>query len=609
MLDKAPLLARPRPHLGESLLSYLIRLSQENDMPLLFLLNYVRSGKRDIQKDDFRLLDVIPTSLIDITRLSEATGCSSDTLLGLTMTNVLGIFSHSENMGRSRFMSGMIRDFLSFCPCCLAEEPTLHLIWRIEGINLCVKHGTRIQHECSLCGTRIKYKHIKEIGTCPHCERPLTDGKPNIGAINDLERKQQEWLINIWCELMNSSLQEVKPKEVAMKLLYLLNEFGSMYAPDIVSRNLNDASILPTLLQHARGSLTQIRTLHLKFILHCLYKYHMSFSDFAELLVPQQFFGSVHMERITVIEQIACQAPWCRGYNYPGTLVKTGTTVKELRTGEKLLYYTFCTACGCEYAMTKDGRLKERTYFIEFYHAVLRDLSNESIGQIVELPGFTKDKFKRCVAYFSTREDGIILGVAKFPIEKGLLKKFLNALESGATLKSIQQWSCWSSYQHFLIYRFQLDVMLAVNEPCRTSPYIRPNNGKNRVQQVLQQLLANDIDITVGSVCRTIGVCPETIRTWRCNTDIAAAKEEQRIKRIKKRKEEIYQQVNSYLREHSTDIVSSSDLYKYLGQQRTVIWRIDPKITLLIAEKLKYHNRNVLTHKKSQDNIGEVEQF
>lgn len=84
-------------------------------------------------------------------------------------------------------------------------------------------------------------------------------------------------------------------------------------------------SVLPTLLQHARDSLSQQRTLHLSFLLNILNKHYHSINEFLEITVPDCFVESVIQGGVVRrTDHLSCLAPWCNGYQRPGTLVKTG---------------------------------------------------------------------------------------------------------------------------------------------------------------------------------------------------------------------------------------------------------------------------------------------
>lgn len=127
---------------GESLWSFLIRLSLRNGISILSLLNSIRNwDKRYVQKADWGLLDFSPESMLDFERLSQLSGNSAEDLLTMTFHNILVAFGCGGDAQRSRFMSGMLSDYYQFCPQCLKENIPYHrLLWRLKNITGCITH-------------------------------------------------------------------------------------------------------------------------------------------------------------------------------------------------------------------------------------------------------------------------------------------------------------------------------------------------------------------------------------------------------------------------------------------------------------------------------------
>ncbi|QSO54067.1 TniQ family protein [Alicyclobacillus curvatus] len=588
------LLNRPTPHQGESMFSFLLRIAQANEISLVSLLNFHRRNASYIQRADLKLLDINPASVTDMWKICEMTGRSEDRLLQLTMVRGLSILAHNDNLARTRFMSGAVRDTVHYCPLCIRQDPVFQLIWRFEGLNVCIKHAKCLRTACACCGEAIKYCDVETVGLCPYCKSPMGDGIPGDNPENKTEIAQQTWLYRVWDELMSTETEvNIEPQKVAMKLLYISSGFSHTFDRNGVSGTLN-RSTLQALLQQARGSLHQLRTLHITFLLNFLYAHESSFSTFVELEVPDEFVRSVISEARPLVERLSCRAPWCAGYENPGTLVKTGTTVKKMSSGARLLYYTFCTTCGCEYAITEEGAMQERTYFISFFEHRSLEHSTDGMNKR-HVTGYTTDKINRCNAYFSTRTQHLTFSCQGVTIVPLVLDKVISAIKAGARLKAIAKWSMWRTQNEFLAYRFHISTMRTLHDVCRPRIHTHAvKTGPQEVQAVLNALLEKNLDITLGTICRIIGVCPETIRAWGCNADVAQAKEQQRRQRTENRIEEIYRLVEVYFQQHDMRIVKASELYRYLGQSRTLIWRMDPQITANIDFQIRSHNRLVM---------------
>lgn len=584
---------RPNPLPGESFWSYLRRLAKQNGIPFLTMLNSIKVWQqRSVQRTDFSLLDITPGSVLNMKQLSDLTGHTVAKLLDATFAPLLRTFGASQEVQRARFASGMILDTYRFCPQCLEAAMYFRLLWRMAPVTSCVQHGVSLVDRCPRCKEQASFRDVELLGVCPHCGFSLI--KSQAQPTDDSEREQQHWINEALCTLFEPGNHHIEPHAAAMRLLYLLCVRKPYFDRQLAEAAL--PSVLPTLLQHARDSLSQKRTLHLLFLLNTLYEHHLSMNEFLQTTVPDSFVESVRQGVVRRADQLSCLAPWCDGYQWPGTLVKTGTTLKRRKSGETLLYYLACTKCGCEYAIDEDGEIQERTYFIEGYQA-LRTVSMPLTGikPLARSLCFTEDKIRRCLAYFCTRMEPHEWNGALVEVNTSLLERVLKDTSRGTKLKAIQQWDCWESYQQFLVYRFHPEVMRALIELKRPRPTKRSDSAvkREKVREALDILMERDDDITIAAVCKILGVCPESIRNWGCKDFIAEAKQIQWERRIRCRKNEICEKVENYLSYNPAIVVKSGAVYNMLRTQRTVLWRVAPEITAYIQERIVQHNRNV----------------
>ena len=165
--------------------------------------------------------------------------------------------------------------------------------------------------------------------------------KSRTFGVSPGERRQQDWMHEALSTLLVSGGSRIDPPDLAMRLLYLLCDRQFLFDRKLAEASL--PSILPTLLQHARDSLSQKRTLHLTFLLNTLYEHHHSMIECLDTVVPDSFAESVRQGTVRTSERLSCQAPWCDSYQQSGTLIKTGKTLKRRKSGETLLYYLACT--------------------------------------------------------------------------------------------------------------------------------------------------------------------------------------------------------------------------------------------------------------------------
>jgi hypothetical protein len=574
--------------------SYLLRLSKANGLSLLSLLNSIKTSRGHyVKQNDIGLIDFSPKSVVDTTRLANMVDLPEEKLLSLSFYYALKTFCSSDSVERTRVFSGMIRDHIYYCPKCLEGKLYFKLIWRIQDVNVCILHGIPLLNRCYSCGSLLKL-HESALSQSCQCGSKLSFFE-NGKKTSTKELEYQAWLYQTWNTLLNLSDYYLNSSDVAVRILYILNSCQIVFDRDKVdAASVNSSPSLATLLQHARDSLSQKRTLHISFILKTLFDNQITMDQFLSMPIPQNFIDSVRREVVPKYDQHFCIAPWCSSYLNPGSLVKTGTSLRRLTSGELRYYYLACKKCGCEYALNKAGELAERTYFIEGYNR-LKDIVfvEKSVKRLASESGFTEDKVRRCLAYFQSRN---IFSEADNTtnLDFTLLNDFVSALEKGKTIKEVQTWNRWESYNHFLLHRFHSNVMQALIQVKRPrSHYNDSTVNRERVHQVLKQMLQGGKDITISSVSDIVGVSPETLRNWGCNQDIASVKNYQKEQRIQQMRNSLYNSIDKYFEIRKKVIVYSSELYQYLGKKRTVLWRISPEITSYVSEMVNQHNGKI----------------
>jgi hypothetical protein len=584
---------RVKPYVGESLTSYLFRLTKSNGMKILQLWKTlkVNSTEHYVQRNEIHLIDFAPTNSLNMEKLAKSIGVEENLLLRCTFYNIIRLFCGDKEIERVRFLSGMIRQSLHYCPKCLKEKRFNHLVWKIEGIDGCIKHGDKLLKQCSFCNNEIKYSQIVEIGKCPHCEKCL--GECCSEKMDQDEQEKALWYYQAWTSLLINQNDKTYPAEIAMRILFLLNKKEDVIDIELIENNMENSGFLPTLLQHARQSLVTERTLHISFILTTLKKNKVGIEEFLEINVPDSFIKSLKSRRETLKESTSCIAPWCPSFKKTGSLIKTGTSLKKREKGNVLKYYLICNKCGCEYAFNEQSVLEERGYFIESYNRLNNEsLKNAGLKEIVENTRFTDDKVKRSLAYFRSRN--VLDDVNYFKgyiIKEELLNNFIKAVQIGEQIKSISKWECWEGYEDFLTYRYHINVMQALNkkEDKKVVVELKPEKTEE-VNNVLEYMYEHDEDITLGTVCEKLGVCAETIRNWGCNGIIAKMKDQQKTKRVLERKTDIYSKIDNFFKRHGNKKISANEIYDAIDYSRTLLWRFAPEITAYISNRRKMHN-------------------
>lgn len=583
---------RFKPFEDESIISFFIRLSKDNGVSILQLLNRVKEEESDyIQLGEISIIEKFLFKHINHDKLENLLGFKVDFLLKNTFYNLIEKFNDGNKIEKARFICGIIRKDFYYCPKCLEENLYYRLIWRIEGIEICNKHGCFLLSRCYHCNHQIKYEEIIYLGMCSYCRKSLSKNIEKDTFDNNYF-VYQSYLYESWNKLIYSKYNKMNSQEIAYKILYILNQKNSCFNREMIKQYNQEKNFFAMILQYARGTTKYKKTLHISIIIRVLFENKISIEEFLKLNIPKEFIVSVKEKRQSKLAETRCMAPWCKNYKVKGLLVKTNTTYKKLVNNNVLLYYMYCPECGCEYSYDENGNLVERTSFIYGFHKLNNTWNNSiSIENISYNSNMSEDKVKRLLSYFNVRD--IYLKDGKPVIlKKELINIFINEIEKGSNLKKIMNLKCWSGYREFLLYRFHKEIMLAINmkkvvQNKETSIGIK----SKKVIEVLEQLLKTDITITLNTVCNILNVYPETIRYWKCNKLIAEYKAKQKYNAIQKNREIIKEKIELFIEKNRTCYISPNDLYKDIGIQRNILWRHYPEITMDITNKIRQHNK------------------
>jgi hypothetical protein len=547
-----------------------------------------------LQMNDLRLFNFNPSSIIDLNKILKMGGIDENKLLQSTFYYVINTFCDESEIERARFISGMMREEFYYCPVCMNENPYHRLIWVAKDITVCTKHNIKLVNTCSHCAKEIRYNQIKRLHECPHCGKCFFENNRADFASNN-EVCRQKWLDDAWTTLIHNTSLKVVRKNLATKLLYILNDSECILNKDTLRDNLINSRIIPTILQHARDSLLYKRTIHLSFLFLVLYERNISMKDFLYLEVPDNFAKSVATTIAPKKQEVACLAPWCINYNKKNTLMKTGTSYKRRKDDKVLLYYLACPECGCEYAFNERNELEERTYFIKSYPAIASDSNKRGLKKTALDIGLSVDQLRRAIAYFGSL--GLVKGYdLKFDgeLEIELLDRFIGAIDRKVNINDIKKWDCWNGYNHFLYYRYSIKVIKALL--FRTKEVDKPRKVNRqeelyKLREILERMYDIDEDITLEIVSKKMGICVETLRIWGGNSIVEDVKSRQKEKRRVLMLEKIYDLVDTYIEESDGRLVLSEGLYKRIGISRTVLWRISREITSYIKERITKHNK------------------
>ncbi|PWW32920.1 MULTISPECIES: TniQ family protein [Paenibacillus] len=447
---------------GESLLSYLLRSAFNSGISVLLLLNMIRKNEKYLlHRGDIRRIDFFPESIFDLNKLTSLTGISRSDLYKGTFTNVLNAFGYGANGEKARLMKNMLRETLHYCKQCLEEGRGYNLMWKVEGVDSCLKHNQKLENHCLHCKQEICYQHIVIINRCPHCDELLTELPPDYlkNGIENITR-QQSLQANLY-ELIQRTDLRFEAQALAQKLLYLMNGFQSVYQAATIKKSLQGYSFT-YLLQYARDTISTQKNIKLSFILEVLHSQSVDINSLSIIEVPTTFIDSLlEGNSIEWTREYTCQAPWCKERGQRMSLTPTNSKHCK-KAGEKLSHYLVCKECFCEYAFNEERILIERTSFISAYDVMHRyDISSMTWSEKRKCFLMNREQIRRASAYFNARQ---IIKRGIYPQNQSeincvLLTKFVSALRQGKRIAEIRYWPLWEGYEHYLLHRYHPVVM------------------------------------------------------------------------------------------------------------------------------------------------------
>lgn len=206
---------RPKPHIDETLESFLIRVANKNGYDDVH--RFLVATKRYLQSIDHRGFQTFPSDISKINPCSANNSSSARTasflkLAQLTFnepTELLGLAINRTNLKYSPSTSAVIRGSEVFprsllrtksipcCPLCLQQNGYASYLWHFEGYDHCHIHHQPLTNTCS-CGAQYDYRESGLNGLCTECDLPLNGTIPEEGK--STFSRVSNWLAGNQCE-------------------------------------------------------------------------------------------------------------------------------------------------------------------------------------------------------------------------------------------------------------------------------------------------------------------------------------------------------------------------------------------------------------------------
>lgn len=282
---------RIQPAEDEALGGYLQRLADSNGRSLLSLYPYIKpDGKKTLKQDDIPRFDYYPGSILDFNKLEQVIRLDVSKLKKHSFWQLLNLFVHDDEISSTKIMRDMLRKYYAFCPQCLKETKYRKLLWNVSAIGHCHVHKQRLIECCPCCKRIIRLAYLHDCCHCPYCRSCLFLDKmkqPEAGSL-----KYEKFIWNAITEMCSrNSDSSISGQDVAIKLIYILNELSEGYDYEHLKRTLGGKSNAESLLQQARG--TSRRRVHLSQVLDLLFARGMTVDAFLTLDVPNCFRSEI----------------------------------------------------------------------------------------------------------------------------------------------------------------------------------------------------------------------------------------------------------------------------------------------------------------------------
>ncbi|MEO2255403.1 TniQ family protein [Paenibacillus amylolyticus] len=578
------------PQENEALSSFIIRAARSNGAGIHWFMNNYRSSNSDqIKISDISRLDFYPYNVLNIRLIEQHLHLEKGSLSGLSFQNILAKFKGAGRPENSRFMKGLIRKDLHYCPFCLCEGDYYSLLWRIETINFCFKHHTQLTTICNSCERTINYSTICQIGCCPYCENILAGQLRIPEDIDLIALSEESRKRDILKELLSNKSINLDSKDIAIRILYVSTK------KELLSGFYERIGIRKSyLLQFARNSMSYKRSIHLNTIIRFLCETNLSFEEFIRIDVPLMFKERIlNGDKSRNSTKYFCQAPWCDFYLQTVSLLFTGTNIK-IKGDRRLKWYMYCSKCGCEYAIN-EGALVERSYFIKGYLQIKdKDISSLSLIDITTITGLTKSQNRRLLAYLTGR--GLLCN-SGYEYDDRLVDNFVNALKAGERISNIINWACWKNEEHYFLYRYHALVMQALIMKKNKQPDRKNKKGiKHELAAICKQCIKNDVKITNHEISKALGITVQTLRKWGHHEYIQRMKSKQKeLQRHKKIKSWMKRIEVFFLEEWDVDM-NVTMIYEHLNLSQSYLCDFAPEVNTFIREKRIELSRNGKTY-------------
>ena len=366
-----------------------------------------------------------------------------------------------RQLSPGQILRDLVHPTLQVCPLCLQDEKSYRrLLWRLQMVVACLKHGCQLQGVCHCCGQLLPVvesyqQHLR----CGHCgadlrQLPIAPAPDEVLAREARQQPDWQFLLNPAVSLASDFAEETKldiASQVGLKLRYLRQQRG-----DSIVQFAHRSGIEAGMISSAEGG----RRTSLVTYLDYLGSMPCTWRELAAITIPAEYLASSRQPRHLSLR--LCPNSACDHHTTPSPKVILARDQPDLN-----LARFRCQTCG-------------------------RQFTRAYTGELVTKPRVPEGETRKYV-----------LIKPKAEVERA---KQLGL--QGETDRAIAQELGWTAYNAFCCWRI-LDIYDEVQEARRRrrqqEKRQRRQALRERVDTILDELCQQDGPITLARVNRVLG--------------------------------------------------------------------------------------------------------
>lgn len=594
---------RPKLYEGEPLLSYLIRVANENGISNFSeLWQTVKEG--DLYKVDRQFaykFDLYPSDIASINKLGRLLKKSEDELKHHSFEPIVSQF-YPGSTGKMIFGKEIELKYRRFCRKCLEENGVYKLMWQVKEIEMCEKHLIMLTSHCPNCEFHQPYRNKKNLDQlqCDDCGKILFDKIDKTSLNTDFIKKQMR-IYRDWNFIFNDLIFKAKQffktpqrihKQIAILLLFLTT-------PQIGTINYKKHPFfIPSqarrLLMLARN-VNEDERLNLSFILNTLRDLNIELKDVFSQKIPFSFYKFIIKGKLKNKINKSCESHWCKYYGTPIAMkdMKASSKGKYVPNSHLYSYIYVCTNCYVQIGFHKKNKQWEE---INISYKLLNDIkelyhSGFSLRQIGLHLKIDKSRVKYYLGYIARFQQEDIKGLDKkitsveiliqnFIMLKSYWRSYQMLAREAAKLFN---WNGTTTYYYYWHPTIQEYIYFKQNQ--RKTNHTKHQNLIEETDEALEHLIKSDMELSLKEVAATLNISERTLQYHKLNNKIITKKNLEASLVKNEEKETIIQTIVDFIntKKKSDQQIFAHELYKFLGKSPSYIKRNFPDIAQQIS--------------------------